>query len=152
MKPILGMTMGDICGIGPEITVKALLHEETYAMCRPVVIGSAKAVCRAPVSYTHLDVYKRQGKRRGKAAGPNRSRGMNEERYEKRWKRCAGDGSFFRIRQRPGKVPAKYERRCGIGKRTDCCWVASFYKKSRISENEIKRHKRKDVYKRQDGG
>ena len=47
MKPILGITMGDICGIGPEITVKALLHKETYAMCRPVVIGSAKAVCRA---------------------------------------------------------------------------------------------------------
>ena len=47
MKPILGITMGDICGIGPEITVKALLHKETYTMCRPMVIGSAKAVCRA---------------------------------------------------------------------------------------------------------
>ena len=29
-SPILGITMGDVCGIGPEIAVKALLRPETY--------------------------------------------------------------------------------------------------------------------------
>ena len=28
-SPILGITMGDVCGIGPEIAVKALLRPET---------------------------------------------------------------------------------------------------------------------------
>ena len=33
--------MGDAAGIGPEIVVKALTHESVYALCQPVVIGSA---------------------------------------------------------------------------------------------------------------
>jgi len=41
-KPILGITMGDPAGCGPEITVKALLSEEIYDQCNPVVIGDAK--------------------------------------------------------------------------------------------------------------
>ncbi|KOA18450.1 4-hydroxythreonine-4-phosphate dehydrogenase 2 [Clostridium homopropionicum DSM 5847] len=42
--PILGITMGDPCGIGPEITVKALSNKEIYATCHPLVVGSAKVV------------------------------------------------------------------------------------------------------------
>ena len=38
-KPLLGITMGDPAGIGPEIIVKALSLEEIYAVCRPLVIG-----------------------------------------------------------------------------------------------------------------
>lgn len=45
-RPILGMTMGDICGIGPEITAKALGHREVYEKCRPLVVGSTNAFCR----------------------------------------------------------------------------------------------------------
>jgi len=38
-KPVLGITMGDPAGIGPEIAAKALSHGSTYEMCRPVIIG-----------------------------------------------------------------------------------------------------------------
>jgi len=37
--PVLGITMGDPAGVGPEITAKALAHAEVTAACRPVVIG-----------------------------------------------------------------------------------------------------------------
>lgn len=37
--PIIAITMGDPAGIGPEIIAKALLREETWELCRPVVIG-----------------------------------------------------------------------------------------------------------------
>lgn len=40
-KPILGITMGDPFGNGPEITVKALADKSVYERCRPVVIGDA---------------------------------------------------------------------------------------------------------------
>ena len=40
-RPILGITMGDPSGNGPEITVKALLDPDIYRRCRPVVIGDA---------------------------------------------------------------------------------------------------------------
>lgn len=39
-KPILGITMGDPCGIGPEITAKALFDKKVYEICNPIVIGS----------------------------------------------------------------------------------------------------------------
>ena len=42
MKPVIGITMGDAAGIGPEIIIKALLDPETYEICRPIVIGDAK--------------------------------------------------------------------------------------------------------------
>lgn len=45
--PILGITMGDVCGCGPEVVVKALMKERIYEICRPVVIGSAEIVRRA---------------------------------------------------------------------------------------------------------
>ena len=40
--PIVGITLGDIAGIGPEVVVKALRHSEVYAVCRPLVIGDAR--------------------------------------------------------------------------------------------------------------
>ena len=48
-KPIVGITMGDPAGNGPEITVKALAHEELYDRCRPIVVGDAKMIDRQPV-------------------------------------------------------------------------------------------------------
>ena len=38
-KPILGITMGDPAGIGPEITLKALANPNILSICRPVIIG-----------------------------------------------------------------------------------------------------------------
>ncbi len=40
MKPTIAITMGDPCGIGPEVIVKGLLNEEIYRLCRPLVIGN----------------------------------------------------------------------------------------------------------------
>jgi 4-hydroxythreonine-4-phosphate dehydrogenase len=36
---VLGITMGDPAGVGPEITARALAQPEVAAACRPVVIG-----------------------------------------------------------------------------------------------------------------
>lgn len=33
-KPIVGITMGDPAGSGPEITIKALADPEQYTYCR----------------------------------------------------------------------------------------------------------------------
>jgi len=46
-KPILGITMGDPAGVGPEIAVMALAKKEVYQICRPVVIGDANVIERA---------------------------------------------------------------------------------------------------------
>jgi 4-phospho-D-threonate 3-dehydrogenase / 4-phospho-D-erythronate 3-dehydrogenase len=37
--PVLGITMGDPAGVGPEIIAKALARPEVAASCKPVVIG-----------------------------------------------------------------------------------------------------------------
>ncbi len=46
-KPIVGITMGDPAGNGPEITVKALATPELYERCRPLVIGDCKVMEQA---------------------------------------------------------------------------------------------------------
>jgi 4-hydroxythreonine-4-phosphate dehydrogenase len=40
-RPFVAVTMGDGAGIGPEVTVGALVHAGAYADSRPVVIGDA---------------------------------------------------------------------------------------------------------------
>lgn len=40
-RPTLGISIGDPGGIGPEITAKALDHQEIYELCRPVVVADA---------------------------------------------------------------------------------------------------------------
>ena len=40
-RPILGVTMGDPAGVGPEIIARALAEPAVIASSRPVVIGSA---------------------------------------------------------------------------------------------------------------
>lgn len=42
--PILGITMGDPFGNGPEITVQALADQSLYTRCRPVVIGDTASM------------------------------------------------------------------------------------------------------------
>ncbi len=46
-KPIIGITMGDPAGSGPEITVKALADPAQYEYCRPVVVGDIKIMEQA---------------------------------------------------------------------------------------------------------
>jgi len=46
-KPLIAITMGDPCGVGPEIIVKALRSPEIAGICRPFVIGDRPALERA---------------------------------------------------------------------------------------------------------
>ena len=46
-KPAIAITMGDPCGIGPEVVVKALADPRVYASCRPMVIGNTYAMNQA---------------------------------------------------------------------------------------------------------
>lgn len=43
-KPILGITMGDPSGNGPEISVKALMDPAVYDRCNPLIVGDACAM------------------------------------------------------------------------------------------------------------
>jgi 4-hydroxythreonine-4-phosphate dehydrogenase len=43
-RPIIGITMGDPAGCGPEITVRALADPKLYDRCRPLVIGDIKNI------------------------------------------------------------------------------------------------------------
>lgn len=46
-KPIIAITMGDPCGIGPEIIIKSLQSPEVTSICVPLVIGDRLALERA---------------------------------------------------------------------------------------------------------
>ncbi len=46
-KPIVGITMGDPAGNGPEISVKALADHDLYERCRPIIVGDAKMLEQA---------------------------------------------------------------------------------------------------------
>ena len=46
-RPILGLTMGDPAGIGPEVVVKALAEIHARQLCRPVVLGDVGALKQA---------------------------------------------------------------------------------------------------------
>jgi 4-hydroxythreonine-4-phosphate dehydrogenase len=42
--PILGITMGDAAGVGPEVTVMALMNDEVRKKARAIVIGDASII------------------------------------------------------------------------------------------------------------
>ena len=54
--PIVGITMGDPAGNGPEITVKALSNSSLYQRCRPIVIGDAKMLEQAKHFVGHPEI------------------------------------------------------------------------------------------------
>ena len=54
-RPIVGISVGDPGGIGPEVTVKALAVPRVYEQCRPLVIGDASAV-RDALRFTGLSL------------------------------------------------------------------------------------------------
>jgi 4-hydroxy-L-threonine phosphate dehydrogenase PdxA len=45
--PIIGISMGDPAGIGPEICAKTLALKEIYDICRPIVVGDAGVMANA---------------------------------------------------------------------------------------------------------
>ncbi len=46
-RPIIGISMGDPAGVGPEIIVKAMSRPEVLEMCRAVVVGDVSVLARA---------------------------------------------------------------------------------------------------------
>jgi 4-hydroxythreonine-4-phosphate dehydrogenase len=54
--PIVGITMGDPAGNGPEITVKALSNPGLYERCRPIVVGDAKMIEQAKTFVHHPEI------------------------------------------------------------------------------------------------
>lgn len=46
-RAIIAIPMGDPAGIGPEITMKSLMNQEIYDICKPVVIGDAEVLAKA---------------------------------------------------------------------------------------------------------
>ena len=56
-RPAIAITMGDPCGIGPEVVVKALADPRVYASCRPVVVGNVHAMeTAARMTGLHLSI------------------------------------------------------------------------------------------------
>ena len=43
-KPVIGVTMGEPAGIGPEVVIKSILRPEVRKVCVPVVFGSTKII------------------------------------------------------------------------------------------------------------
>lgn len=43
-RPVIGVTMGDPAGIGPEIVVKSMENPKIYEVCKPLIIGDAGCV------------------------------------------------------------------------------------------------------------
>ena len=46
-RPVIGITMGDAAGVGPEIIVKTLMDKRIYTLCRPLIIGDGGIMERA---------------------------------------------------------------------------------------------------------
>ncbi|MEM4408665.1 MAG: 4-hydroxythreonine-4-phosphate dehydrogenase PdxA [Candidatus Caldarchaeum sp.] len=43
-RTVVGITMGDPCGVGPEVTIRALSDMELYSEIRPLVFGDAMVI------------------------------------------------------------------------------------------------------------
>ncbi|MFO1487890.1 MAG: 4-hydroxythreonine-4-phosphate dehydrogenase PdxA [Verrucomicrobiota bacterium] len=71
-KPVLGLTMGDPAGIGPEICLRALGEPSVLAECTPVLFGDVGVLKRVEAEIT-----KRQGKSQTSLAA-FRSVGLDE--------------------------------------------------------------------------
>lgn len=54
-RPLLGITMGDPGGVGPEVCVRALDMPEIYSLCRPLIIGDSGIIGNA-VNFCSLNL------------------------------------------------------------------------------------------------
>ncbi|MBW3542829.1 MAG: 4-hydroxythreonine-4-phosphate dehydrogenase PdxA [Planctomycetes bacterium] len=55
MLPRLAITLGDVAGIGPEVTARACADERVRSVCTPIVVGHA-GVLRRAVELTGVDL------------------------------------------------------------------------------------------------
>jgi 4-hydroxythreonine-4-phosphate dehydrogenase len=61
MKPIIGITMGDPAGIGPEIIVNSLHNSSLYDICRPLLFADARVMqaaidfCNSPLQIRPIE-------------------------------------------------------------------------------------------------
>lgn len=67
-RSIIGIPLGDIAGVGPEIVAMALAQPETYETVRPLVIGEISALRRALriTGFHHLDIHVVSGPAKGR--------------------------------------------------------------------------------------
>ena len=54
-RPLIGVSVGDPAGIGPEITAKALSLVEIYQLCKPLMIAEAEMI-RETLRFSNLDL------------------------------------------------------------------------------------------------
>lgn len=54
-RPLIGISVGDPAGIGPEVTVKALAVPELYKLCRPLAIAESEMM-KAAVAFSGLNL------------------------------------------------------------------------------------------------
>jgi 4-phospho-D-threonate 3-dehydrogenase / 4-phospho-D-erythronate 3-dehydrogenase len=54
-RPLIGISVGDPAGIGPEITAKTLALKEIYDICRPLVVAEAEMMQEA-IRFSGLDL------------------------------------------------------------------------------------------------
>jgi 4-hydroxythreonine-4-phosphate dehydrogenase len=54
-RPLIGISVGDPAGIGPEITARALSLSEIYGFCRPLVVAEAEMVKEA-IQFSKLNL------------------------------------------------------------------------------------------------
>jgi len=71
-RPLIGITMGDPAGIGPEIIVAGLADPTIHESCRPLVLGDAGILSTALLDYCNrtgrgltLNVIRKPGEARG---------------------------------------------------------------------------------------
>jgi 4-hydroxy-L-threonine phosphate dehydrogenase PdxA len=58
-RPLVGLTMGDIAGIGPEVIARGWLDPQLHDLARPLVVGDPAILERALSllgSHTHIRV------------------------------------------------------------------------------------------------
>ncbi len=53
-KPVLAITMGDAAGVGPEVIVRALMRQEIYQICSPMIVGDT-GIFRKTIEGLKLD-------------------------------------------------------------------------------------------------
>ncbi len=54
-RPLVGISVGDPAGVGPEITARALALRDIYDLCRPLVVAEAEMVKEA-IKFSKLDL------------------------------------------------------------------------------------------------
>lgn len=54
-RPLIGISVGDPAGIGPEITAKALASSEIYQLCRPLIVAEEEMM-RDAVQFSGLNL------------------------------------------------------------------------------------------------